>query len=411
MTGVQTCALPISILANVYLNELDEFIEKLRTKLEKGQRKRANQAYQLLSRAKSRLVAKGKTKSQEFKEISQKMRKLPSKEVNDPEFIRIKYLRFADDWIVGVCGGHSLAEGIKQQIQEFLKQHLKLTLSEEKTRITNARQEESNFLGTILKLGDGKEAKLTKARNGIGKERKFKRRSTGWQTVMKAPLAKLIQRLKEKGFCSSEGRPKPKAGWAYLDADQLINHYSSINRGIQNYYRFSDNWWQLSRIQYILQYSLAMTLGRKYKISTAQVFKRFGKKLSYTLKRRGAREGVEKEQKISFYLNEDWKKQRDGFQIGSERPDLVRIGQRMRTRSKLGQPCCICGKGAEQVKVEMHHVRHLRKQSGKRVAKGFNQILRNLNRKQIPVCKECHEKIHRGEYDSYNLGDLAYTPN
>lgn len=66
--------------------------------------------------------------------------------------------------------------------------------------------------------------------------------------------------------------------------DQLIRLYSGINRGVQNYYRFTDNWAHLQRIQYILQFSLAMTLGRKFKISTPKVFKRFGKTLTYVIK-------------------------------------------------------------------------------------------------------------------------------
>src|SRR5258708_13862434 len=41
---------------------------------------------------------------------------------------------------------------------------------------------------------------------------------------------------------------------------------------------------------------------------------------------------------------------------------------------------------------------------------GFNAILQALNRKQIPVCTTCHQKIHRGDYDGMNLSDLAYNP-
>jgi hypothetical protein len=396
------------ILANAYLNELDEFVEALRLKFDKGTHKSRNHAYQVLSWTKSRLAARGQTKSQEFKQIAKKMRRLPSLQVNDPNFIRLKYLRFADDWIIGVCGSHALAKEIKQQVKDFLNQQLKLTLNEEKTHITNARQEESFFLGTILKLGAGGEAKLTLSTNLWGK--KFKRRSTGWQTVMKAPIPKLIQRLSDRGFCTKEGRPISKSGWAFLDVDQLINLYSSINRGIQNYYRFVDNWVQLQRIQYILQFSLAMTLGRKFKISTPKVFKRFGKNLTYVIKNKGPGEVITPDRRVSFYLNHAWTKHRDDFQVHHPNPDLVRTEIRMRTRSKLDKPCCICGQTAEESLIEMHHVRHIRKLSDKKQASGFNHILRKLNRKQIPVCKECHQKIHRGEYDGYKLANLAYSP-
>jgi hypothetical protein len=78
----------------------------------------------------------------------------------------------------------------------------------------------------------------------------------------------------------------------------------------------------------------------------------------------------------------------------------------MRTRAKLGKPCCICN-ASEQV--EMHHVRHIRKTGGKKPV-GFNAILQALNRKQVPVCTACHRKIHQGTYDGMRLSDLAYNP-
>src|SRR5205085_10020899 len=63
-------------------------------------------------------------------------------------------------------------------------------------------------------------------------------------------------------------------------SEQIVSLYSSVNRGIQNYYRFADNWGQLNRIQYILQCSLAKTLARKYQFSMTKVFKRFGKQMT-----------------------------------------------------------------------------------------------------------------------------------
>ncbi len=111
---------------------------------------------------------------------------------------------------------------------------------------------------------------------------------------------------------------------------------------------------------------------------------------------------------VTFYLNHDWVKKRGAFQIGMNlNIDLVQTAIRMRTRSKLDKPCCICGDAGAIV---MHHVRHVRKLTNKRAATGFNRILRAINRKQIPVCTACHGKIHRGEYDGLKLSDLEYIP-
>jgi group II intron reverse transcriptase/maturase len=392
------------ILANVYLHELDEFVQELQTKLNKGREKRDNPVYRRLSEKKGRLLKRGETRSKAFKQVVKQMRATPSRQVNDPDYIRITYLRYADDWIVGVCGSQALAETIKQEMKTFLREHLKLTLSEEKTHITNARTEEALFLGTTLTIGMGKEAKIKLQKNRLGQS--FKRRTTGWNTVMKAPMAKIIKRLSDRGFCTKEGEPIAKAAWAYLDMDQIVHLYSSVNRGIQNYYRFVDNWRQLSSIQYILEYSLAKTLARKFKISVQGVFKRFGKGFSTTIEGTGGKP----DKVVSYYLNQDWIKNRDAFQ-GEKDPgiDLVRTWMKMRSRSKFEKPCCICGESAAPI--VMHHVRHIRKLSHQRVPTGFNRILRAINRKQIPVCKACHGKIHRGEHDHIKLSDLAYLPS
>lgn len=404
LVGTPQGSIVSPILANIYLHELDEFVEGLRARRERGKTKARNPLYHSLSEKKRVLVKQGRTKTREFKELTAQIRALPSKVVNDPQYIRLRYLRYADDWIIGLCGSQKLAEEIKQEIKNFLKETLKLTLSEEKTRITNAKAEEAFFLGTILKIGNGGNAKITLVASRSGK--KVKCRTTGYETVMEAPMSKLIKRLSERGFCTAEGYPIGKAAWAYLDPDQIINLYSSVNRGIQNYYRFTDNWSRLRRIQYILKFSLAKTLARKYNISLPKVFKRFGKNLMIVIK---GKEG-KKDKEVSFYSNQNWSKNRDAFQDKTvPNVDRVRMATKVRTRSKLGKPCCICGESAEQI--VMHHVRHIRKLSHKREPTGFNRMLRAINRKQIPVCESCHGKIHRGEYDDVKLTDLAYIPS
>src|SRR5207244_4420163 len=83
-------------------------------------------------------------------------------------------------------------------------------------------------------------------------------------------------------------------------------------RGLQNYYRFVDNWKQCSRIQYILKFSLAKTLAQKYKISVPKVFKRFGRELSVLIKGRGGKP----DRQVSFYQNQDWAKKQTGLPSG-----------------------------------------------------------------------------------------------
>ncbi len=115
------------ILANVYLHELDEYVEKLRESCEKGTRKRDNPEWVRLIREKNRLVEKRATKTKAFRTLMKQLRATPSKLVNDPAYGRLKYLRYADDWLIGFCGSQATAEEIKEQVKTFLRDHLKLS--------------------------------------------------------------------------------------------------------------------------------------------------------------------------------------------------------------------------------------------------------------------------------------------
>lgn len=385
------------ILANIYLHELDNYVEQLMKEHEKGKERKLNPKYRSLQRKRLALIKKGHSDTQEFRELTKQMRKLPSVDPQDPNFIRMRFVRYADDWLCGITGSHQLAKEIKDKIGQFLKTELNLTLSQEKTKITSARREEADFLGFKVRLGRSNRAeqKITESTNWTGV--KFKRRSTGMEIVLKAPLEKVIKNLSQKGFCDARGNPVDKKAWVPLDEDQIINLYSSINRGIQEYYRPVDNWAALQRVQYILKFSLAKTLAHKRKTTLAQVIK--AGEITTVVSRKG------NDKTITFYRNEDWRINRMGFSE-AQKVDLVQMNLRLRTRSKLGMPCCICG---QTKNIQMHHVRHIRRLSDNK-AQGFTRVLAILNRKQVPVCVSCHHKIHAGKYDEFKLTDLAYDP-
>lgn len=387
------------ILANIYLHELDVFIEGLRQKYEKGKDRRMSLEYKRLINRKNSLFKKsGGVVTDEMKDVIKQLRQTPSVELNDPDYVRIKYIRYADDWIVGVTGPRSLADTVKNEIQVFLKDVLKLELSEEKTVITHPKTEEAFFLGTRLMIGKpGSEPKISTTKSRSGKP--YRRRGTGWTPVMKAPVAKLVAKLHREGFCHKNGFPTSKKVWTLLDADQIINLYSSVNRGVLNYYRFVHNFASMGRIQYILRFSLAKTLAHKYRISMKAVFKKYGRNICLKWKT-----SDDKDRQIEFAEVTDWSIRTNAFMVNPADLDQIGWQTHLRTRSKLCFPCLICG---GEDKVQMHHVRHIRKMGNKKPT-GFTAVMRALNRKQVPVCEDCHRRVHRGEYDGLSLKDLAY---
>ncbi len=105
LAGTPQGGLASPILANVYLHELDEKVEEMRQRIERGgQRKKKNPLHRKLTERKLRLVKKGATRTKAFRELVRQIRSIPAVQVNDPNFIRLKYLRYADDWIIGICG-------------------------------------------------------------------------------------------------------------------------------------------------------------------------------------------------------------------------------------------------------------------------------------------------------------------
>jgi Reverse transcriptase (RNA-dependent DNA polymerase) len=84
---------------------------------------------------------------EEAEKVRKQAQRLPSMMTNDPDYRRLNYVRYADDFLLGFIGPKSEAEAIKQQLRVFLQEQLKLELSEEKTLITHARSEAARFLG------------------------------------------------------------------------------------------------------------------------------------------------------------------------------------------------------------------------------------------------------------------------
>ncbi len=386
------------ILANVYLHELDVFVERLRLKYERGEKRKWNSEYRQLQRRKT--IAESNGNRELASELAIRMRSIPSHVMNDPDYIRIRYVRYADDWIVGVIGPTSLATTLKEEIRRFLRDSLNLTLSEEKTHIRHAGTEQAKFLGTLVGIQGGGNA-MPKVSTIVRNGRTFRKRVTGWLPTMNMPTADVVKQLHQKGFCTVNGEPLSKTAWINLSHEDILMQYNATLRGVSNYYAFVDNRSQIARIQYILQHSAAKTLANKFRLrSRANTFKKFGKRLTA---RTEMPDGSVRETQL--WLLQNFRREPNRFLRGEQKAPLTEVWNRRLTRSHLGSPCCICGSDSN---VEMHHVRHVRKSRGRSV--GFQRVMGLINRKQIPTCSECHGKIHRGEYDGLELGQFAFNP-
>lgn len=204
---------------------------------------------------------------------------------------RIYYVRYADNFLIGVNGSYDLACKIREKINAFLKEELSLELNMEKTKIVSTKKERASFLGAELRMNfsrtnDQKVIQLKK--RSLLSNRLLKKRIPNANIIALAPLQKIVEGLEEQGVCKIKNFskrdiiPKRKTAWINLPIEDIILKYNSIWQGILSYYSFSYNRCQLNLIQYLLEHSLACTLMNKLKLnSRARVFKKFGRPIKY----------------------------------------------------------------------------------------------------------------------------------
>lgn len=262
-TGTPQAGVVSPILANILLDRLDKFVENdLIPKCTKGDRKAKNPEYVKLINLAYRLRRRGET--QKAEEVRKQAQKLPSAVTDDPNFRRLKYIRYADDFLLGFIGPRSEAEEIKREIGEFLQKELKLELSEAKTLITNARGEAARFLGyEISTLNEDR--KRVRTINGTV------RRSINGKVGLRLP--KDVTEEKIKDYAKS-GKTPPRTELLQEDDYTIINTYQLEFRGIANYYQLAYNMRELNKLKGVMEISLTKTLASKHQMSVRKVYEK-----------------------------------------------------------------------------------------------------------------------------------------
>ena len=243
------------ILSNIYLDKLDTFVETvLLPKYNHGKRRAKNPAYQTIENAIAR--AKRRGDRQAVRVLRKQRRKLPSQDPQDPKYRRLRYVRYADDWVLGFSGPKSEAEEIKRELRDFLRETLKLELSEEKTLITHARTGAAKFLGYHI-VSQHADDKLDRR----GQRQVNEMVAYGCQ---RKSLNKNV-----RSTCNEENQLNgPKC---YEDSDySIVSKYQSEYRGVVQYYLFAHNVGWFSTLHWVAETSLLKTLAGKHKSSVAR---------------------------------------------------------------------------------------------------------------------------------------------
>jgi group II intron reverse transcriptase/maturase len=379
------------ILSNLVLDRLDEFVEQtLIPAYTCGRRRKTNPPYGALTVAASEARKAGDLET--ARQCNQQAQRMPSRDPTDPNFRRLWYVRYADDFLLGFAGPKAEAKEIKRQLAAFLQHGLKLELNEEKTLITHARDEAARFLGYevhTLHADDKHDHRGQRCING----------AIGLRVpadVIQAQCAKYMQR----------GKPIHLMQRVSDSAYSIVAQYQAEYHGVVQYYRLAYNLHRLNRLKWVMETSLAKTLAKKFKTSKKKVFRRFktfhqNEHDTYRVLEVTVNRGPDQSPLVARFGGiplrwNKWAAINDAKTkpIWSKRSEVV---ERL-----LADKCELCG--AED-NIEVHHIRRLAdlERKGQSDKPEWVRVMAARRRKTLVVCQSCHNDIHYGRYDELAL--------
>jgi hypothetical protein len=233
LSGAPQGGVASPMLSNIYLDRLDQFVEtQLLPQYNRGRLRKTNPEYKRVENALLRARKRGDEKS--ARALSQVRRALPSQDPDDPDYRRLRYVRYADDVLLGFSGPKSEAAEIKQSLGEFLHAELKLELSEEKTLITHARTEKARFLGYEIVVQHSND-RITRGR-----------RSVNGVIGLRVPEEAITRRC---ALYMRRGEPAHRPQMLNDQDFTIISKYQAEYRGVVQYYLLASNVYRLGRLR------------------------------------------------------------------------------------------------------------------------------------------------------------------
>ena len=381
------------ILANIYLDKFDKYMNEYADKFNKGKEKRLNPQYLKVIRQMNNLRRKIKRCKDEIKieQYETEYRKLkrealdmPCRMDMDETYRRVKYVRYADDFLIGIIGSKADCETMKTDITRFMEKNLKLELSQEKTLITHA-QNAAKFLGYEISIRKSTAYKRNK-NNVLMK-------SFNGNVILTLPMGIVKEKLLEYNvisIISQKGKEiwqaKYRGSLNKRGIAEIVSQYNSEIRGFYNYYSIANNISKAgSKFGYIMEYSMYHTIAQKTNSSISEVIRKYTKDGDFTVPDTDSKGNV----RFRVFYNEGFKrKEANKYADCDNMPKVFHVPRPSLVERLKTCTCELCGHKGEVV---MHHVRTLKTLKG---VKEWDKMMLQKHRKTLVVCKECYATIN-----------------
>lgn len=386
------------ILANIYLDQFDKYMMTLKEKFDNGNKRSVNAEYRKLSDKLTTLKKRlAKVSSEEEKQtildeirgLDRIHKSIPCKDPMDENFRRLQYVRYADDFIIGIIGSKKNAQSVKQEISKFISEQLRLELSDEKTLITKAT-DRAKFLGF--------EIRVTPQSNQTRKTKKgIKARNYSGHVMLEVPTSVIRKKLLELNAMKIKVNNGTEI-WCSTHRGELtgrtdlgiLDQYNGEIRGFCNYYSIANNRSKLHKFRCIMEYSFYKTLACKYRTSKRKIIEKYriGKDIGVRYQDKQGNERVRLFWKGSLA--------RDPYPLGKE-VDIIHKKKGILKKPSLGtrlkaERCEWCGKLTKDLVT--HQVRTLKELDNSQPWAAF---MKSINRKTLVVCESCHKLIHSAD--------------
>ena len=372
------------ILANIYLDRLDKFVENVLIPAHtRGTVRRDNLAYTRLVNQAARQRQRGNHTS--ALQLRKQMQQLPSVDPYDPGFRRLRYVRYADDFVLGFIGPKAEAQQVKESLETFLRDSLKLELSKEKTLITHATSQAARFLGY----------ELVNQQANDQHDHRGQRKVNG-RIGLRVPANVIEQHCQAY---MRNGKPAHRSSLIHDDDYGIMVRYQSEYRGVVQYYLLAYNVHHFGRLHKVMEMSMAKTLAAKHKSTTRKMRRKYKSVVETEHGPRVCLRVVKQQDNgkrplVAQFGGIPLQRQRQAVLV-DQQPQRYRTDRNELVKRLLADECEMCG---STVDVEVHHIRALRDLNvkGQGTKPKWVQLMAVRKRKTLVVCRTCHMDIHHG---------------